>query len=81
MFRFILWALAEERVSAVISCRFSFIIEVIWNSHLFSNPACSGTNSLFGAWPAVWTVWIADDFMVLSSILETAIQSSWKIEQ
>jgi hypothetical protein len=36
VFRFILQTLAKDRLSAVISCTFSFIIEIIWNSHIIS---------------------------------------------
>jgi len=78
----ILWAQAKDRCSEVVSCCVSFVIEIIWNPQFSSKPVCSGTKGLCGAKPAAQCVWIyATTFMVLSSFLDTSIQSSWEIEQ
>ena len=64
--RLILWALADDRLSAVTSCSFSFRLENILNSHFSSKPVCSDTNCL-SVWSKtfVQTVWIrAKIFMV-----------------
>jgi len=46
MFRFILCSLAKDRPSAVVSCSFSFNIEITCNYHLSSKPVCSRRNGL-----------------------------------
>jgi hypothetical protein len=46
MFRFILWGLAKDRPSAVVSCIFSFNIEITCNYHLSNKSVCSRRNSL-----------------------------------
>ena len=47
MFRFLFWARAKKkRCSAIVSCTFRFIMEIIWSSHVSSKPVfkicCSG---------------------------------------
>jgi hypothetical protein len=91
VFRSILWALNKDRPvkyefhpqinHPLMSCCYSFVIEIIWNSHFSSKPVCSGTKRL-SVWAAAQSVWIcATTCMVLSSFLDTSIQSGWKIEQ
>jgi hypothetical protein len=46
VFRFIHWALAKHRISAIIACYFNFIFEIIWSSHFSSKLARSGKNSV-----------------------------------
>jgi len=54
----------KDRPSAVISCGFSVVIEIISSSHFSSRPVCSGTNSpsVCGAELAAQCLNMRDDF-------------------